>query len=85
MFRFLTSGESHGKALTAILEGVPAGLELDRAGIDPELARRQKGYGRGKRMQIENDSVQILSGVRHGLTLGGPIALQIWTESPSCS
>lgn len=90
MFRFLTSGESHGKALTAILEGVPAGLELDRAGIDRELARRQKGYGRGKRMQIEKDSVQILSGVRHGLTLGGPITLQIenkdwknWQESMS--
>ena len=88
MFRFLTSGESHGKVLTATLEGLPAGLELSSAEIDRELARRQLGYGRGKRMQIESDTAQILSGVRHGRTLGSPITLQIenrdwvnWKES----
>ena len=87
MLRFTTAGESHGRALVAIVEGLPAGLPIDAAGIDRELARRQLGYGRGGRMKIEQDQAQILSGVRHGLTLGSPIALLIenkdwtnWTE-----
>lgn len=87
MFRFTTAGESHGRALVAIVEGLPAGLPVDAGGIDRELARRQWGYGRGGRMKIEHDQVEILSGVRHGLTLGSPIALTIqnrdwanWTE-----
>src|SRR6266508_3178012 len=77
MFRFITAGESHGRALVAIVEGLPAGLPVDVAGVDRELARRQWGYGRGGRMKIEQDQVEILSGVRHGLTLGSPIALMI--------
>ena len=76
-FKFTTSGESHGKALVAIVEGVPAGLPIDIAAIDHELWRRQQGYGRGGRMKIETDTVEILSGVRHGKTLGSPIALMI--------
>ncbi|HAF13088.1 MAG TPA: chorismate synthase [Blastocatellia bacterium] len=87
MFRFTTAGESHGRALVAILEGMPAGVPIDAAGIDRELARRQRGYGRGGRMKIEQDSADILSGVRHGLTLGSPIAVMIenkdwanWTD-----
>lgn len=75
--RFLTAGESHGKSLNAIIEGVPAGFELDINFINQELANRQKGYGRGGRMQIETDKVEILSGVRFGKTIGSPIALQI--------
>lgn len=75
--RYLTAGESHGPQLTVIIEGVPAGLELTAEDINEELARRQKGYGRGRRMQIEKDQVQILSGVRHGLTLGSPITLVV--------
>ena len=85
--RFTTAGESHGQALVAILEGLPAGLRIDVEGIDHELARRQWGYGRGGRMKIERDHAEILSGVRHGLTLGSPIALMIqnkdwanWTD-----
>src|SRR6266404_8440560 len=85
--RFTTAGESHGQALVAILEGLPAGLRIDVGGVDQELARRQWGYGRGGRMKIERDHVEILSGVRHGLTLGSPIALMIqnkdwanWTD-----
>jgi len=77
MLRFLTSGESHGKALVAILEGLPAGLVLDLEFLNKELARRQLGYGRGGRMKIEQDTVEILSGVRFGKTLGSPIALVI--------
>jgi chorismate synthase len=77
MFRFTTTGESHGRALVAIVEGLPAGLPIDAGGIDHELARRQLGYGRGGRMKIEQDQVEILSGVRHGLTLGSPISLMI--------
>jgi len=76
-FRFLTAGESHGQALTAVVEGVPAGLALSADDIDTDLARRQRGYGRGGRMKIERDRVQILSGVRWGATLGSPITLQI--------
>lgn len=75
--RFLTAGESHGQALVAVLEGMPAGLALTADVIDRELARRQQGYGRGRRMKIEQDRVQILSGCRFGYTLGSPIALQI--------
>ena len=77
MLRFLTAGESHGPALVAILEGLPAGLELTAEDIDRQLRRRQKGYGRGGRMKIESDRVRILSGVRHGRTLGSPLALVI--------
>jgi chorismate synthase len=76
-FRFTTAGESHGKALVAIVEGVPAGLEIDIAAINHELWRRQQGHGRGGRMKIETDTVEILSGVRHGNSLGSPIALTI--------
>lgn len=77
MFRFTTAGESHGKALVAIVEGLPAGLPIDAEQINYELKRRQHGYGRGARMKIEQDRVEILSGVRHGLTLGSPLALTI--------
>lgn len=76
-FKFTTAGESHGKALVAIIEGLPAGLEIDVAAIDHELWRRQQGYGRGGRMKIETDTVEIMSGIRHGKTLGSPIALTI--------
>src|SRR5690554_5589784 len=75
--RFLTAGESHGPAITAILEGMPAGVPLTAEDINQQLQRRQLGYGRGRRMQIESDEAEILSGVRHGLTLGSPIALLI--------
>jgi len=77
MIRFLTSGESHGKALMAILEGIPAGLELLEEDINIELGRRQVGYGRGQRMQIEKDRAQIIAGVRQGLTLASPIGVLI--------
>src|SRR5205809_1661784 len=87
MLRFTTAGESHGRALVAVLEGLPAGMPVDLNQIDRELKRRQWGYGRGGRMKIEQDHVEILSGVRHGLTLGSPLALTIdnkdwanWTE-----
>ncbi len=77
MFRFLTSGESHGPGLTAIIEGIPAGLKLSADDINYHLQRRQGGYGRGGRMKIEKDQVIFRSGVRHGLTLGSPITLEI--------
>lgn len=77
MFRFLTAGESHGKGLTAIVEGMVAGMSLNEADINRDLERRQHGYGRGGRMKIEQDRAEILSGVRHGKTLGSPIALFI--------
>src|SRR5688572_5219157 len=77
MFRFTTAGESHGRALVAIVEGLPAGLPLNIDQINHELWRRQQGYGRGGRMKIEQDRVEILSGVRHGMTLGSPLALMI--------
>src|SRR3989441_1772669 len=77
MFRFRTAGESHGRALVAIVEGLPAGRPVDVEQINHELQRRQQGYGRGARMKIERDRVEILSGVRHGLTLGSPLALMI--------
>lgn len=75
--RYLTAGESHGKQLTTIIEGVPARMPLLKKDIDESLLRRQKGYGRGRRMQIEKDLVEITSGVRHGYTLGSPIALVV--------
>ncbi len=87
MFRFTTAGESHGRALVAIVEGLPAGLPVNIDQINHELWRRQQGYGRGGRMKIEQDRAGILSGVRHGLTLGSPLALMIenkdwaaWTD-----
>ena len=78
-FRFLTAGESHGKGLTMVVEGLPAGLPLSEADIAPDLVRRQGGYGRGGRMKIEKDHAEIRGGVRHGLTLGSPVAL--WIEN----
>ncbi len=75
--RFTTAGESHGPGLVAIVEGLPAGLELDRERIDREMARRQLGHGRGGRMKIERDTVEVRAGVRHGRTLGSPIALLV--------
>src|SRR5437763_15127775 len=77
MLRFLTAGESHGRALVTILEGMPAGLAIDLDAITTELRRRQTGYGRGRRMVIESDRAEPLSGVRYGVTSGGPIALLI--------
>jgi chorismate synthase len=77
MLRFLTAGESHGKCLTGVVEGLPGGLLIDKAFINDQLRRRQLGYGRGGRMKIEQDSVTITAGVRHGLTLGSPIAFTI--------
>ena len=77
MFRFTTAGESHGRALVAIVEGLPAGIPVDLDQINHELWRRQQGYGRGARMKIESDHVEVLSGVRHGLTLGSPLAMLI--------
>src|SRR2546428_3836878 len=77
IFRFLTAGESNGEALTAVIDGVPAGVRLAEADIDGDLARRQRGYGRGGRMKIERDRVHIVSGVRWGQTLGSPLTLQI--------
>src|SRR3954453_9733336 len=75
--RFTTAGESHGQALVSILEGMPAGVPLLATDVDVELARRQQGYGRGRRMQIERDTVEFLSGVRAGETIGAPIAMMI--------
>ncbi len=77
MLRFLTAGESHGPALTVVVEGLPAGLTVDREAIDADLRRRQGGYGRGGRMKIESDQVEVLSGVRHGRTLGSPVSFLI--------
>ena len=76
-FRFTTAGESHGPGLVAIVEGLPAGLEIDRERIDADMARRQLGHGRGGRMKIESDSVEVRSGIRHGRTLGSPVALLV--------
>src|SRR5579863_7181268 len=77
MLRYFTAGESHGEALIAVLSGLPAGVKVEQAFLDRELWRRQQGYGRGGRMKIERDSAHILSGVRHGLTIGSPIAVEI--------
>ena len=76
-FRFLTAGESHGPTLGVILEGIPAGLPLTAEALAVDLARRQRGYGRGARQAIEHDEAEILAGVRHGLTLGSPILLLV--------
>src|ERR671930_154537 len=75
--KLITTGESHGPGLTCVVEGLPAGLELDRQAIDRDMARRQLGHGRGGRMKIERDRAEVTGGVRHGRTLGGPIALQV--------
>jgi chorismate synthase len=75
--RLITSGESHGPGLTCIVEGLPAGLELEREAIDRDMQRRQLGHGRGGRMKIERDSAQVTGGIRHGRTLGSPVALQV--------
>lgn len=80
MIRFLTAGESHGQALTAIIEGFPAGLPISVEMLREDLDRRRQGYGRGGRMKIESDEVSILSGVRNGLTIGSPITLLIWNK-----
>ena len=77
MFSFKTSGESHGQALIAMVDGLPANLEIDIDFINSELGRRQGGFGRGGRMKIEADQVRVLSGVRHGKTLGSPISMMI--------
>ena len=77
MLRFLTAGESHGQALVATVEGLPAGLPIDQDALARDLRRRQLGYGRGRRMQIEMDTAEILSGVRKGHTLGSPVAMLI--------
>ena len=76
-FTFTTAGESHGRALVATIEGLPAGLPIDQDFINHELWRRQQGYGRGGRMKIETDTVQILTGVRHGETIGSPVAIMV--------
>ena len=88
MLRYFTSGESHGEALVAFLSGLPAGLAVDQAFMDRELWRRQRGYGRGGRMKIERDTAHILSGVRHGKTIGSPVSVILqnkdwknWTEA----
>jgi chorismate synthase len=75
--KLTTAGESHGPGLTCVIEGLPAGLQLDREALDRDLARRQLGHGRGGRMKIESDRVDVTAGVRHGHTLGGPIAIQV--------
>lgn len=83
VLRWTTAGESHGRALVAMVEGMVAGLEVTTADIAAELKRRRLGYGRGARMKFEADAVTVLTGVRHGLTLGGPIAVEIGnTEWP---
>src|ERR1700746_4034393 len=90
MLSFRTAGESHGQALIALIEGLPAHLSIDFEFIDHALKRRQGGYGRGGRMKIEKDKVRFLSGVRHGKTIGSPIAMMIekrdwpnWEETMS--
>jgi chorismate synthase len=85
MLRFLTAGESHGRGLVVVVEGLPAGLDITVADIQVELARRRLGYGRGPRMRFEQDEVTIVGGVRHGRTLGSPVAIEIgnteWVRS----
>src|SRR5579885_2964125 len=87
MLRFSTAGESHGESLIALVSGLPAGVEVDINFINRELWRRQQGYGRGGRMRIEQDTAHILSGIRHGKTIGSPVAIEIenrdwknWTD-----
>ncbi len=90
MLRFLTAGESHGKALVVVVEGLPAGLPVEASDIREELARRRLGYGRGPRMRFEADEITLVGGIRHGRTLGSPVAIEIansewpkWTEEMS--
>ncbi len=83
MLRWLTAGESHGPALVAVLEGLPAGVAVTSVDVAAALARRRLGYGRGARMRFEQDQVEFLGGLRHGLTLGSPVAIRIGnTEWP---
>ncbi|MGI8531809.1 MAG: chorismate synthase, partial [Geodermatophilaceae bacterium] len=83
MLRWLTAGESHGPLLTAVLEGLPAGVATSTAQLQAALARRRLGYGRGARMSFEQDEVRVVGGVRHGRTMGGPVAIEIGnTEWP---
>src|SRR5260370_19777429 len=77
MLRYFTAGESHGEALVAFLSGLPAGLKIDQAFLDRELWRRQQGHGRGGRIKLERDTAHILAGVRHGMTIGSPISVQL--------
>ena len=90
MLRFLTAGESHGRALVVIVEGLPAGLPVESSDVAAELARRRLGYGRGPRMRFEADEITLVGGIRHGRTLGSPVAIEIansewpkWTEEMS--
>ncbi|HEY2429502.1 MAG TPA: chorismate synthase, partial [Acidimicrobiales bacterium] len=90
MLRFLTAGESHGRALLVVIEGLPAGVEITVEGVGDELARRRLGFGRGPRMRFEQDEVTLVSGVLHGTTIGSPVGIQIantewpkWEESMS--
>ena len=87
IFRFLTSGESHGQCLNVIIEGVPSGISIDKDFINKELARRQVGYGRGGRMLIEKDTAEILSGVRFGKSTGSPICIVncVSIDSKNCA
>jgi len=87
MLRYLTAGESHGPAISAILEGLPAGVPVAAEEVNRDLKRRQGGYGRGRRMQIETDTIEIRGGIRHGKTMGGPVSLVVrnqdwknWTD-----
>src|ERR1700761_1016204 len=83
MLRWLTAGESHGRALVAICEGMPAGGRVSTEDVAAALARRRAGYGRGARMKFEQDEVELTGGVRHGTTLGGPVAIRVGnTEGP---
>ena len=76
-----TAGESHGRGLVALIQGIPAGLELSmERDVDPELRRRQQGYGRGRRMKIESDRAELVSGVRLGETIGSPVAMLVWNR-----
>ena len=77
MLRWLTAGESHGRALVAVCDGLPAGVEVSTPDLAAALARRRAGYGRGARMKFEQDEVELTGGVRHGLTMGGPLAIRI--------
>ena len=77
MLRWLTAGESHGPALVATIDGLPAGVEVTTADVAAALARRRLGYGRGARMKFEQDAVEFLGGVRHGFTLGSPVAIRV--------
>ena len=83
MLRYLTAGESHGKGIVAILEGMPAGLKVEVGFLNKELKLRQQGFGRGKRMQIEKDQAQIISGLKESITLGSPISLLIQNKDAS--